>query len=58
MDAGSERIGPLSDYTANWRPVLSPERAPHRYKTANFKQQVISGSNSHKVSRYQDILTD
>jgi hypothetical protein len=29
----------LSDYTANFRPVLSSERALHRNKTANFRQQ-------------------
>jgi hypothetical protein len=29
----------VSDYTANCRPVLSSERAPNRYKTANFRQQ-------------------
>jgi hypothetical protein len=31
-------IEPSSDYTANWRPVLSSERAPHRNKTANFRK--------------------
>jgi hypothetical protein len=36
---GSERLGPLSDYTANCRPVLSSERAHHRYRTVNFRQQ-------------------
>jgi hypothetical protein len=36
---GSAWLGPLSDYTANCRPVLSSERAPSRYKTANFRQQ-------------------
>jgi hypothetical protein len=36
MVTGSERLGPLSDYTADYRPVLSSERAPDRYKTANF----------------------
>jgi hypothetical protein len=36
---GSERFGPLSDYAANYRPVLSSERAPHRSKTVNFRQQ-------------------
>jgi hypothetical protein len=35
----SARLGPLSDYTANCRPVLSSERTPHRDKTANFRQQ-------------------
>jgi hypothetical protein len=39
MVTGSERFGPLNDYTANCRPVLLSERAPHRYKTANFRQQ-------------------
>jgi hypothetical protein len=37
--SGSERLGLLSDYNANCRPVLSSERAPNRYKTANFRQQ-------------------
>jgi hypothetical protein len=39
MVTGSARLRPLSDYTANFRPVLPSERAPHRYKTANFRQQ-------------------
>jgi hypothetical protein len=39
MVKGSERLEPLSDYTANCRPVLSSERASHRYKTANLRQQ-------------------
>jgi hypothetical protein len=39
MVSGSERLGLLSDYTANCRPVLSSGRAPHRYNTANFRQQ-------------------
>jgi hypothetical protein len=42
MVTGSERLGPLSDYAANCRPVLSSERAPHRNKTANF---IPTGSN-------------
>jgi hypothetical protein len=63
MVTGSERLGPLSDYTAICRPVLSSERAPHKNKTANFRQQhsrqeVISGHKSHMGARYQDILTD
>jgi hypothetical protein len=33
------RFGPLSDYTANCRPVLLSERSSHRNKTANFRQQ-------------------
>jgi hypothetical protein len=36
---GSAWHGPLSYYTANCRPVLSSERAPHRNKSANFRQQ-------------------
>jgi hypothetical protein len=39
-------IGPSRDYTANCRPVLSSERAPHRNKTASFGQEVISGHKS------------
>jgi hypothetical protein len=39
MVTGSARLGPLSHCTANCRPVLSSERAPHRYKTATFRQQ-------------------
>jgi hypothetical protein len=63
MVSGSERLGLLSDYTANCRPVVSSERAPNRYKTAKFqaatfRQEIISGRKSHKGSRYQDILTD
>jgi hypothetical protein len=32
-------VGPWSDYTANCRPVLSSERASHRNKTVNLRQQ-------------------
>jgi hypothetical protein len=31
MVSGFVRLGLLSDYTANCRPVLSSERAPNRY---------------------------
>jgi hypothetical protein len=62
MVSGSERLGLLSDYTANCRPVLSSERVPNRYNTANFRQtfrqEIVSGGKSHKGARYQDILTD
>jgi hypothetical protein len=54
----STSLKSLSDYTANCRPVLSSERAPHRYKTAKFRQEIISGRKSHKDARYRDILTD
>jgi hypothetical protein len=36
---GSALLGPLSDYAANRRPVLSLERALHRNKIATFKEQ-------------------
>jgi hypothetical protein len=39
MVLGSERLGLLSDYTANCLGALSSERAPNRYKTANFRHQ-------------------
>jgi hypothetical protein len=58
MVSGSARLGPLSEYAANCRPVLSSERAPYRDKTATFIQEVISGRKSHKGARFQDILTD
>jgi hypothetical protein len=58
MVSGSERLGPLSDCTANCRPVLSSERAPHRNKAATFGQEVISGRKSHEGARHQDIHTD
>jgi hypothetical protein len=34
--SGSERLGPLNDYTANCRPVISSERVPNRYRTADI----------------------
>jgi hypothetical protein len=52
MVTGSERLGTLSDCSANCRPVLSSERAPHRDKTANFRQEAQSGLEN------QDILID
>jgi hypothetical protein len=63
MVTGSARLGPLSDYTANCRPVLSSERALHgnkssKFPTATFRQEVISGRKSHKFARYQDLLAD
>jgi hypothetical protein len=35
---GSARLGPLSDCSANCRPILSSERVPHRNKTVTFRQ--------------------
>jgi hypothetical protein len=55
MVTGSMRLGPLSDCTANCRPVLSSEREPYRNKAAKFRQEVISGS---KFQSGLDILTD
>jgi hypothetical protein len=51
MVTGSARLGPLSDYIANCRPVFSSERAPNRDKTVNIqtetsRQEVISGHKS------------
>jgi hypothetical protein len=37
---GFARLGPLSDRTANCRPILSSERAPHSDNTT-FRQEVI-----------------
>jgi hypothetical protein len=63
MVTGSARLGPLSDCTANYIPVLSSERAPPQkqdsnFRTATFRQEVLSGRKSHKGFRHQDILTD
>jgi hypothetical protein len=58
MVTGSARLAPLSDDTANCRPDLPSQRAPHREKTATFLQEVISGRKCHKGARYQDMLTD
>jgi hypothetical protein len=46
MVSGSERLGPLSDYTADCRHVLSSEREPHRDKAATFGQEVKSDHKS------------
>jgi hypothetical protein len=50
------------DYAAKCRPVLSSERAAHRNKTANFRQQHSDTKQyqvaSLKGTRYKDILTD
>jgi hypothetical protein len=46
MVTGSERLGPLSDYTANRRPVLSSERykiQDRKFQTGTFRQEIISG---------------
>jgi hypothetical protein len=61
MVTSSARFGPMSDYTANCRPVLSSERALHRknnVQAAKFRQEVISGRKSYKGARYKDIQTD
>jgi hypothetical protein len=50
--------GPLSDYTASCRPVLSSEKQDCKFQTATFRQEVIFGCKSHKGAQYQDILTD
>jgi hypothetical protein len=54
MATDSERLGPLSDFTANYRPVLSSETR-RKFLTATFLQE---GHKPHKGARYQDILTD
>jgi hypothetical protein len=46
MVMGFARLGPLSDYTANCRPVLSSERVPRRDKIATFRKELISGHKS------------
>jgi hypothetical protein len=43
---GSAQLGPMSDCSANCRRVLSSEKAPHRDKTATFRQEVLSGHKS------------
>jgi hypothetical protein len=57
MVSGSERLGPLSDYTANYGSVFSSERVPHRYRTANFRKQYPTGNNIWSQVP-QDILND
>jgi hypothetical protein len=51
MITGFARLGPLSDCTANYRPVLSSERTQEQeqgrnLQTATFRQEVISGHKS------------
>jgi predicted nucleic acid-binding Zn ribbon protein len=46
---GSARLEPMSDCTANCRPVLSSEREPHRNQTATFRRQP-SGRKSQVTS--------
>jgi hypothetical protein len=46
MVTGSVRLGPLSDYTANFRPVLSPERAPNRNMTQLSDSNLPTGLKS------------
>jgi hypothetical protein len=43
MVTGSERLGPVSDCTANCRAVLSSERVPHIKKKKCHSKHVISG---------------
>jgi hypothetical protein len=49
------RLGPLSDYTENCRPVLSSKRVPHAEKKETFRQAVISG---HKFQSGHDTKID
>jgi hypothetical protein len=58
MVTGSAQLGPLSDCTANCRPVLSSERASHRGKTATFRKEVISGRKSQSGLDTKTLLTD
>jgi hypothetical protein len=42
------------------RPVVregAPQKQDHKFQTATFWQEVISGRKSHKGAQYQDILT-
>jgi hypothetical protein len=45
MVTSSARLGPLSEYTTNYRPVLSSERAFHRNKTQISDSNIPTGSN-------------
>jgi hypothetical protein len=36
----------------------APQKQDLKFQTATFRQEVISGRQSHKGARYQDILTD
>jgi hypothetical protein len=60
MVAGSARLGPLSDYIANDRPVLSegaPQKQHLKFQTTTHRQEVISVRKFHKGARHQDTLT-
>jgi hypothetical protein len=56
MVAGSARLGPLSDYTANCRPVLSSERAPYMKKQVSRTVKHVHGHL--RGARHQDELAD
>jgi hypothetical protein len=49
MVAGSERLGPLSDYNANYRPDLSSEMAP--------RSLVFLASDERRKVEVREILT-
>jgi hypothetical protein len=51
-------LGPLSDCTANCRPVLSLERAPHRGKTAAFRQEIYRPSDRFLSAKLMPTLAD
>jgi hypothetical protein len=42
------------------RPLVregAPQKQDRKFRTATFRQEVISGRKSHKGARYQDWLT-
>jgi hypothetical protein len=59
MITGPARLGPLSDYTENYRPVLPSERAPYMKKQEIVGIKTInSGHWLQKGARHQVELAD
>jgi hypothetical protein len=56
LNMSSVRLGPLSDCTANYRPVLSSEREPYMKKKEAVKHKKTKSSE--RGARYQDELAD
>jgi hypothetical protein len=58
MDTGPARLGPLSDYTANYRPVLLSERAPYINKEESNMSNVKKLKSIHGDQKVTDMMTN
>jgi hypothetical protein len=58
MSTGPERLGSLSDYTANYRPVLSSEKVPYINKEESNMSNIRKLKPAQGDQKVTDIMTN